>query len=350
MDNLGLFTKSCEIGDIEKVKTLLSTLYINGIYNGLTGLLEISINNHENIVKSLLDNGADVDIVSCNYKTSLMLASWNGHINIVKLLVERGADINKKDSDNNTPITLTLQRHDSEVVEYLILKGAQFDCMSTREYEKILNNILFKCTDMNILLSHMYMKNIDKDTLFMLACNYLAHDLIISFVNKINVNMRDINGNTPLILACMSDSCIMYNYIVSEKLEKLDKVAFLLKHGADVNSYNNHKITPLMMACKAGNIKNVKTLIRSGANIHHKSTNGSTAYTYSILYRVKSISKLLLSAGYDNLEGLSNREVNFMTEYRNSREYYDVRDDLLQPDGSDIFSIIVLLSDDYYKF
>jgi len=150
-------------------------------------------------------------------------------------------------------------------------------------------------------------------------------------------------------MLCIYDPSNTANYIPPEKLDKLDKVAFLLRHGANVNSYSKYKITPLMAACRSGNIKNAKTLIRSGVDVNHKCSRGDTAYTYTICYREKKISRLLLSAGYDNLYGLSEKKIKFITEYKNSREYYDVKNDLFYSDASDLFSIVVLLSDDYYK-
>jgi len=125
MDNLRLFTKSCDIGDIEKVKILLPTININGLYGGCTGLMNASRNNHGNIIKLLLDNGADVNIIGSNCKTALMYALWNGRINIVKLLIDNGADLTAVDQNGSTVLKLAEMYKNNDIIEVLKAAGAR---------------------------------------------------------------------------------------------------------------------------------------------------------------------------------------------------------------------------------
>ena len=70
-------------------------MLLKGEY-GLTALVNASANGHFEIVKYLLQNGADVN-ATCKYKeTTLKVASKKGHLEIVKYLVENGADENDK--------------------------------------------------------------------------------------------------------------------------------------------------------------------------------------------------------------------------------------------------------------
>ena len=112
------------------------------------GLLEI--------VKLLVDAGADVKCVSSESKTVVMLASYvavvkflvgkgsgvnfvpghnqwspllyascNGHVKIVKCLIQAGADVNFiRTEDHSTPLMLTASNGQSNIVEILVRKGA----------------------------------------------------------------------------------------------------------------------------------------------------------------------------------------------------------------------------------
>ena len=56
-----------------------------------------SLKGHTEIVKALLDKGADVNAKSKDGVTALMWASQDGHTEIVKaLLIDKGADVNAK--------------------------------------------------------------------------------------------------------------------------------------------------------------------------------------------------------------------------------------------------------------
>ncbi|KAK4220982.1 ankyrin repeat-containing domain protein, partial [Podospora fimiseda] len=53
-----------------------------------------SSEGHQEIVKLLLDKGADVNAQGGFYGNALQAASSEGHQQIVKLLLDKGADVN----------------------------------------------------------------------------------------------------------------------------------------------------------------------------------------------------------------------------------------------------------------
>lgn len=55
---------------------------------GYTALMYASMNGHMEIVKLLLENGADTSIKNNDGKTALILAFENNHIDIVDLIEE----------------------------------------------------------------------------------------------------------------------------------------------------------------------------------------------------------------------------------------------------------------------
>jgi ankyrin repeat protein len=89
--------------DIDGIKKLFSSNIIPNINtenkHGATVLMIASVKNNENIVKLLIDKGANVEAKDNYGHTALMYACQNNHITIVKMLIEAGADVNAKDCE-----------------------------------------------------------------------------------------------------------------------------------------------------------------------------------------------------------------------------------------------------------
>lgn len=84
-----------------------------------------TIEDHINIVKLLLDNGADVNQSDNNGITALMFASVGDDVNLVKILIEAGADLNLKNINGYTALMLAEKNNKTEIAQ--ILRGFQGD-------------------------------------------------------------------------------------------------------------------------------------------------------------------------------------------------------------------------------
>ena len=83
-----------------------------------------------------------------------------------------------------------------------------------------------------------------------------------------NVNARDPDGNTPLILAAVAETGHDY----------LAHLFDLLKgRGADFNASNREGETALMAAAEAGEDDAVRLLLERGADPHRRDHRGRTA-------------------------------------------------------------------------
>lgn len=93
------------------------------IYGNTALLLAVIYQNHE-IMKILLDAGANVNVINTSKYTPLMYAIDNSQIDDVKLLIEKGAKI---DIDN---LIMLIDTHDKDDVEILklLMQGIKGKC------------------------------------------------------------------------------------------------------------------------------------------------------------------------------------------------------------------------------
>ena len=108
--------------DINRVNSILN----NGKENinakdrdGWTALIWASCKGDLEIVKLLVESGADIDAKDNDGWTALMRASWRGYSEIVQYLVEIGADINIKNEDGKTALDLA----DTEEIKEILRKA-----------------------------------------------------------------------------------------------------------------------------------------------------------------------------------------------------------------------------------
>ena len=96
---------------------------------GRTGLIVGARDGEAEVVRVLLEGGADVDKARTdNGATPLYMAAENGHEAVVRLLVERGADVDKARTDSGaTPLHIAAQNGHEAVVRVLVEGGADVD-------------------------------------------------------------------------------------------------------------------------------------------------------------------------------------------------------------------------------
>lgn len=79
-------------------------------------------------------------------------------------------------------------------------------------------------------------------------------DIVKTLLNANNIESRNSDGNTPLLLACSSG--------------KLEIVQCLLNLGASIEAENNNKDTSLLIASRCGHLNVIRCLIKCGADIN----------------------------------------------------------------------------------
>ena len=85
-------------------------------YNALTGAVT---SGHSEIVKWLLENGADPNYRYANNYSPLLNAAANGHLEILQLLIAHSADLHAKTNDGKTALAFAEERKHGAVADYL---------------------------------------------------------------------------------------------------------------------------------------------------------------------------------------------------------------------------------------
>ena len=196
-------------GNLNMVKELINLgADINITDNiGLTPLYYSIYYNKPEVFKYLISKGANINIKSTNNcKTIIAEAVKKNLIEAVTLLLEHGSDINTVDCYGNTPLMIVIDNKYNDIAKILIDKGAEIDKQNKYAAE---NTITYAIIADNIeIVGYL----IEKD--------------------KKNLNLQDSKyGETPLMCAVVNG--------------KVDIIKILLDHGADVNIKNKFNKTVL---------------------------------------------------------------------------------------------------------
>jgi ankyrin repeat protein len=250
------FLDAVQQKDLEKINRLLSqgaNINARSRINGYFAL-QYAINWPDiNLVKLLLDKGADINIADNGGNTALIDAADDNtpeYTAIVKLLIARGADVH---ANKDAAIFGAARSAEPEVVRLLLSKGAPVNARSKDLYS---NTVLMEAT-----------KGGSVQTVEML----LAAGADVKATNE--------NGETALMLAVTLD----HRYNPQQRLPMID---LLLKKGADINAADKsgrtsllHSVTQYMS--EAGGVMShpeiVKFLLERGANVQAADQNGVTA-------------------------------------------------------------------------
>ena len=213
------------------------------------------------VVKLLLEKGANVNVQDIHGRTPLYWAAQNGYTEIVKLLLEKGADVNARDNDGNTPLHWAVGACDLEIVKLLLEKGAN-------ENHQDNNSI-------TPLHSAVKTGNIE----------------LIKLLLEKGANLE----NSPI--TTISSSKILTNEHI--EIEKL-----LLKKGINVYIKDNDGNTTLSLAAQQGDFESVKLLISKGANINPKIEQAQSSSRPTALFSfTTSLNKLLTTPLHEAVRG-----------------------------------------------
>ncbi len=110
--------------NIEQVGTVKFDGYV---IEGATGLWCAAGAGHFEVVKTLLEQGANVNHPTFSNSTPLRAACFDGRLDLVRYLIQHNADIHIPNKYNNTCLMIACYKGHKEVVSFLLEKGANPD-------------------------------------------------------------------------------------------------------------------------------------------------------------------------------------------------------------------------------
>lgn len=118
-----LQTLLSENSDIEVVLSLL-TADLNQLVHGRNALGLAAENGNEALVQTLIDHGANVELLDGDKWSALMHAAACGHFGCVRILLDYGTNIDSQDNHNGTALIQAARRGHETISGYLIERGA----------------------------------------------------------------------------------------------------------------------------------------------------------------------------------------------------------------------------------
>jgi ankyrin repeat protein len=202
--------QSAEAGDTAQVLALIregAGVNARGVTYGNTPLMAAASRGHTDLVRTLIEKGADVDGTDNAGRTALMEAAFEGSTT-ARVLLENDAAINAQDKDGWTPLFWAAFSRRTDTVRFLLANGANVNAENKYQDTPLIHAAYAGDTD----------------------------TVAVLLENHADTNAQDDMGRTALLEAARQGH--------------LDTVRELLKHGASESVQANDGSTALSMAEK----------------------------------------------------------------------------------------------------
>lgn len=195
-------------------------------HNGDRALLWAARGLNAEAMRLLLEAGSPPDSETDPYgRTPLMDASFIGDEAAVRLLLDRGADPHRFNQSAETALHFAAWGGSTEMARLLLAAGA---------HPGVISDVLFRAP-------------------LHLAATYGTPELIELLLADGPRDPRDLDGNTPLLMATLSG--------------RTANVASLLDAGARPDIADDNGLTPLLVAARDGQVETARLLLAAGASV-----------------------------------------------------------------------------------
>lgn len=238
-----------------------------------------------NLVKFLLEKGADPNITNTFKRPPLYQAVSSKNLAIVKLLVEGGANVNATlgYAGKENILSHAVEKENKEIITYLRENGAVLPG------EEALGNISVKQSVKDDILKGIKFKNIKlvEDAIQNPSKFTLSEDEsleVINFIVKENhLNLLNYLLDNKAIATSYQDKLNGENLLIKVVKGKCEKKLSesLLRNGCDINEVDIRKKSALFYAVINEDLKMVTFLAELGANTNLEDMYGKKAIDYA---------------------------------------------------------------------
>lgn len=245
------------------------------------------------IATTLLACKALVDARNNNGRTALHIACMRGNLPLAKLLLKNGASINAMSNDNYNPLLLACQSNNDELVNFLLENEADYTINNGTSKSPLC--LAAKFSQQPTIIKRLIQAGADLESNKKIMLYNAVHQkeyAIVTFLleNNANVN-QEYKGKTLLQHAC-DNSC----YVEDVELARL-----LVKNGANVAAKNTEGKTALHYAVDNTDISILQLLLDHKAPVNEQDNEGKTPLHYAFDYANPHIVDALINAGANPL-------------------------------------------------
>ncbi len=186
---------------------------------------------------------------------SLYLAVQGGDLNQLERHIAWGADLNAPDPDGNSPLHTAAARGRIVEARLLIKNGAQIEGKNRQGQTPLALALLNGRTQLAAEMLDRGARLDSRQLVFELVRHQVTDRDVLNFLLQrgLDINSRDANADTPLLLAVR---------LGSRSMSKL-----LILHGADINARDAEGATPLLIATRDGHEDLIRLLKTQGAGL-----------------------------------------------------------------------------------
>mmetsp|Transcript_8783 Transcript_8783/g.23071 ORF Transcript_8783/g.23071 Transcript_8783/m.23071 type:complete len:1096 (-) Transcript_8783:171-3458(-) len=309
-----------------------------GRYAASAALCEAAAHSDLEGLKTLIDNGTDVNGTDYDKRTALHLAASEGLLEVVKFLIDtEGANASPLDRWGGSPLDDAIRSHHTDVVELLLARGGTKGAHMLKRTSSSLSNASAEICDaaakgdldrlrqMMEAGADMSAGDYDKRTAIHLAASEGLLSIVEFLVDEAHASVNPVDrwGGTPLDDAVRAKHVAVARFLkvkggitankLLEKAKSKDHslslcdaaaqgnamaIRVLVAQGADVSQGDYDKRTALHLAASNGHLEMVRILIReSKADVNPVDRWGGTPADDAIRSKHQEVADYLLRHG-----------------------------------------------------
>ena len=290
-------------------------------YERQTPLHAASADGLSDIVRWLLDRGADASSVQDSFETPLHMAAANGRLEVVQILLQHGVDVNAANDDDHTPLHLASENHHFNTVRLLLDHVADIHARDWSQSTPLhLASFGGSAETVRLLIEHGADVNAQNEShstpLHLASSGGKTATVWLLIDHGAYVNAQDESNSTPLHLASSGGQADIMQLLIERGADvnaqdkdlstplhlasstgNADAAQLLIKYGADVGARDKSRSTPLLLASSMGSVKIARLLIEHGADVSAQNDSHSTALHLASSAGSAETVKLLIERG-----------------------------------------------------